>query len=143
MPEGGVPMSIKALIRSVCFGLVMVQSVPFSWGHARMPVKAQAINTFVAPDITANFVEQAKMKVRASVTSAHTHHAPALRYTVAGQVVQVWKALTRQNSEDHSLPDGTPLLHDPVTGASLGQFGAAYEIAGPMGSGSAGTPGGH
>nr|WP_294916387.1 hypothetical protein [uncultured Neokomagataea sp.] len=139
-------MQFRDYVRHVsifCAATYMSIGPVLAHAHGSALKHSSAINTFVEPMVTAHFTDGTKLAMRESVTGAHVQAAPALHYTGVGKVVQWWKDSTIAATKEMSLPDGTPLLHDPVTGASLGQFGAAYEIAGPMESGSASTPGGH
>ncbi|GBR44809.1 hypothetical protein [Neokomagataea thailandica] len=112
-------------------------------GHTIGLKRGNAINTFVEPMVTAHFIDGGKLNLHENVVGERVLVPPALHYTWLGKVVQWWKRNVAAASAEPSLPDGTLFLHDPVTGAAIGRFGEAYVIAGPMGSGSAGTPGGH
>ncbi|QDH24081.1 hypothetical protein D5366_01040 [Neokomagataea tanensis] len=106
-------------------------------------VKRQGINLFVAPNIKADFLDHSGPSLHGDVLSHSTVREPPMHYTVAGRVVQWWKKSVAALFGGHQLPGTEASLHDPVTGSSVGKFGAAYTIAGPMGGGSYRTPGGH
>ncbi|MBR0559053.1 hypothetical protein [Neokomagataea anthophila] len=115
---------------------ILFLMAPVIGAHIRSvpPSQQKAINMFVSSHISGDFAEQSGHYMKSSVSSVYAAHGPTLHYTAIGQGVQMWKAMTRDRTEDHSFPDGTPMLHDPMTGTAIGQFGAAYFMSGPMGT---------